>query len=41
MGAGKGDHRHFQGTETAYSFASAERSMADFWADVHRLRGEK
>jgi hypothetical protein len=38
---GKGDHRHFQGTETAYSFTSAEQLMADFWADVNRLRGEK
>ena len=35
---GKGDHRHFRGTETAYSFTTVERLMADFWADVHRLR---
>ena len=38
---GKGDHRHFRDTETAYSFTSVEQLMADFWADVHRLRGEK
>jgi len=38
---GKGDHRHFQGTETAYSFTGVEQLMADFWADVHHLRGEE
>jgi hypothetical protein len=37
---GKGDHRHFQGVETAYVFTTVERLMADFWADVRRLRGE-
>ena len=36
---GKGDHRHFRDTETAYSFTSVEQLMADFWADVHHLRG--
>jgi len=36
---GKGDHRHFQGVESAYSFTTVERLIADFWADVHRLRG--
>ena len=36
---GKGDHRHFQGTETAYKFVSAEQLIADFWLDVRRLRG--
>jgi len=37
---GKGDHRHFQGTETAYVFTSVERLIADFWLDVERLRGD-
>jgi hypothetical protein len=36
---GKGDHRHFQGVETAYTFTSVERLMADFWSDVRALRG--
>jgi len=38
---GKGDHRHFQGTETAYKFESVEQLMADFWIDVQRLRGAR
>jgi hypothetical protein len=38
---GKGDHRHFQGAETAYAFTTVERLIADFWADVRRLRGGK
>ena len=37
---GKGDHRHFQGVETPYRFAGVERLVADFWSDVHRLRGD-
>jgi len=36
---GKGDHRHFRGTETAYAFTTVEKLMADFWADVRALRG--
>jgi hypothetical protein len=36
---GKGDHRHFRGIETAYLFTTVKRLIADFWADVHRLRG--
>lgn len=36
---GKGDHRHFQGSETAYEFESVERLTADFWADEELLRG--
>jgi hypothetical protein len=31
---GKGDHRHFQGTETAYAFTDVEQLMSDFWSDV-------
>ena len=38
---GKGDHRHFQGVQTAYSFTTVEKLMADFWADVRALRGGK
>jgi len=38
---GKGDHRHYQGAETAYVFSTVEQLMADFWADVRTLRGGK
>jgi hypothetical protein len=38
---GKGDHRHFQGVETAYTFTTAEKLMVDFWADVRALRGDE
>lgn len=38
---GKGDHRHFQGVETEFRFSTVERLMADFWRDVHRLRGNQ
>jgi hypothetical protein len=38
---GKGDHRHFQGVETAYAFSPVEQLMADFWSDVRTLRGGK
>jgi len=38
---GKGDHRHFQGAESAYTFRGAEQLMADFWTDVRALRGNK
>ncbi len=35
---GKGDHRHFRGTETVCRFTTPERLMADFWADVQAAR---
>jgi hypothetical protein len=38
---GKGDHRHFRGAETAYTFRSVEQLMTDFWSDVQVLRGGK
>jgi hypothetical protein len=38
---GKGDHRHFQGVETAYVFSTVEQLMLDFWSDVQGLRGSK
>ena len=36
---GKGDHRHFQGAETPYTFSTVERLITDFWSDVRALRG--
>jgi len=36
---GKGDHRHFKGRESAYRFVSAEDLVADFLADVDKIRG--
>ena len=36
---GKGDHRHYLGVETPYAFRTVEKLVADFWSDVHRLRG--
>jgi len=36
---GKGDHRHFLGSETVYVFSTVERLVADFWSDVRSLRG--
>ena len=38
---GKGDHRHFEGAETAYTFTTVEKLMADFWSDVRALRGNR
>ncbi len=37
---GKGDHRHCEGEELTYAFSTVEKLMADFLADVRRLRGE-
>jgi hypothetical protein len=37
---GKGDHRHVEGKEEPYSFSTPEQLIADFLADVRRLRGE-
>lgn len=37
---GKGDHRHVKGKETAYRFVSPEKLVADFLADVRKVRGE-
>lgn len=36
---GKGDHRHFRGSESPYIFESVEQLMHDFWSDVRALRG--
>ena len=38
--AGKGDHRHARGTETAYHFTSPAALLADFWNDVDQWRPE-
>ena len=38
--AGKGDHRHWEGREETYAFQSVEQLIADFAADVAKLRGE-
>ena len=37
---GKGDHRHYGGDEENDSFVSVERLIADFRADIKRLRGD-
>jgi hypothetical protein len=34
-----GDHRHFGGRELPYEFVSIEQLVADFLADVRRIRG--
>jgi len=33
---GEGDHVHEQGVEKPYTFTTAERLLADFWAAVDR-----
>lgn len=38
--AGKGDHRHFGGDETAYRFATPDRLIADFERDIARWNDE-
>lgn len=38
--AGKGDHRHSRGREFAYAFVSLDKLLADFQAEVRRLRNE-
>ena len=34
----KGDHRHYGGKETAYSFRSIDRLLADFSRDIKRYQ---
>lgn len=36
---GKGDHRHYGDVEELYSFTGVDQLIADFLADVRRLRG--
>ncbi len=37
---GKGDHRHGIGQEAPYQFIDVDALIADFLADIRRLRGE-
>lgn len=37
---GKGDHRHIEGQEEPYAFATVEALIADFVADVRKFRGD-
>ena len=39
--AGKGDHRHLDGAEAAYSFQDAATLVADFWSDVEKWRAKR
>ncbi len=36
---GKGDHRHYGKFEEPYVFSSIEKLMADFGADIERVKG--
>jgi len=36
---GKGDHRHYGDYEEPYIFVSIEKLMADFGADIERVKG--
>lgn len=38
--AGKGDHRHFNGKESPYTFQNAEKLIADFERDIARWNRE-
>ena len=38
--AGKGDHRHFAGTEKRYPFSDVDKLLADFQADIARWNRE-
>ena len=38
--SGKGDHKHIRDVETRYKFIDIETMMADFLADVERIRNE-
>ena len=37
---GKGDHRHFDGKESAYAFTTPDRLIADFQHDIARWNHE-
>lgn len=37
---GKGDHRHGVDGENAYRFSGVDALVADFLADIRRIRGE-
>ncbi|MBI5142008.1 MAG: hypothetical protein HZA20_07420 [Nitrospirae bacterium] len=38
--AGKGDHRHFNGKESAYVFTTPDQLIADFQQDIARWNHE-
>lgn len=38
--SGKGDHRHFGGSETLYSFTTPDQLLADFQSDIERWNDE-
>lgn len=38
--AGKGDHRHVGGAESAYAFTTPEQLIADFQHDIERWNNE-
>lgn len=38
--AGKGDHRHVDGTERTYAFTTPEQLIADFQRDIERWNDE-
>jgi len=38
---GKGDHKHVKGVQTSYKFESVEQLVADFLADVERVKYEQ
>lgn len=38
---GKGDHRHYDDQEEAYTFISIRQLVADFKTDIEQLRGNK
>ncbi len=38
--AGKGDHRHFNGRESAYTFKTPDKLIADFQRDIARWNRE-
>jgi hypothetical protein len=38
--AGKGDHRHFRGKESAYAFSSVETLLIEFQTDIERINRE-
>lgn len=38
---GKGDHKHIEDREMRYRFVSVEQLVADFLADVERIRKQQ
>jgi hypothetical protein len=38
---GKGDHKHVDDREAAYTFRDIDRLQADFWRDVETWRAEQ